>query len=529
MILIADAPLQRVERIGLVVSLVLAALLMWPVRGYVTDDTFIHLQYARHLAQGHGLVFNVGEHVYGCTSPLWAILIADFMALGVDGLLAARLLGAVSTLASVALFLQLMRRTLRTPELRALATVTWAGHAWMLRWSLSGMETPLAVALTLAGFVAFTEGGQWGSRPVRTGALWSLAALTRPEAVFLLALWGMFLTVDADNRDGLRRLLLGLLPPALIYGAWLVQARIFFGTFWPETLTAKAAGGGGMALGLSNLWRQIKIVGATDGVLAALLVLGLVFGAPRRPTGRVIAQRLLPLTWLIGVPALYVARGVPVLSRYLVPMLPVLAWLAWRAAERWWIGREAVARPGETVAEVPADPGRVRRAVAMGAVVAALALAQNLGVYRGAVLPQVRSFSAGLKGSLVAWGRWIDRYTAHDAVIATPDIGAIGYFGRRRVLDLGGLITPRMIPLLERQPEEDVVAHLAFSSFARPEYVIDRAPVPNDLIRRSPHGHRFTPLQHAEVPNLGIARPGAVTYTLYRVDWTGFDYFRPPR
>ena len=269
------APLRPIERIGLVVGLLLAAALMWPVRGYLTDDTFIHLQYARHLAEGRGLVFNVGERVYGCTSPLWAILIADGMTLGFDGLLTAHVLGALSTLASVGLFLQLMRRTLRTPELCALATVAWAGHAWMLRWSLSGMETPLAVALTLAGFVAFTEGAQWGSRPVRTGALWSLAALTRPEAVFLLALWALFLTVDADSRAGLKRLIYGLMPPLLIYGAWLIQARVFFGTFWPETLSAKAAGGGGAAFGLENLWRQVRIVGATDGVLAALLVLGL--------------------------------------------------------------------------------------------------------------------------------------------------------------------------------------------------------------------------------------------------------------
>ncbi len=80
-----------------------------------------------------------------------------------------------------------------------------------------------------------------------------------------------------------------------------------------------------------------------------------------------------------------------------------------------------------------------------------------------------------------------------------------------------------MVPLLEREPEEDIVAHLAFAHFARPEYLIDRAPAADDLLRRSPHAARFTPLAHAVVPNLGIARPGAVTYTLYRVGWAGFD------
>ena len=77
MILTLNGPMTRVERFGLAVGLALAALLMWPVREYVTDDTYIHLQYATHLAHGQGLVFNVGERVYGCTSPLWVTLIAD--------------------------------------------------------------------------------------------------------------------------------------------------------------------------------------------------------------------------------------------------------------------------------------------------------------------------------------------------------------------------------------------------------------------------------------------------------------------
>ena len=92
-------PMTRVERVGLAVALLLATALMWPLRHYLTDDTFIHLQYARNLATGHGLVFNPGERVYGCTSPLWVALIADGMAFGFNGLHVARVLG-LSVLAS---------------------------------------------------------------------------------------------------------------------------------------------------------------------------------------------------------------------------------------------------------------------------------------------------------------------------------------------------------------------------------------------------------------------------------------------
>ena len=510
MILYQNGRLTRLEAISLIFALALAAALMWPVRGYLTDDTFIHLQDARNLAEGRGYVFNPGERVYGSTSPLWVALIADGIALGLDGLWTARALGALATLGSVVLFMQLMRRTLRLPELRCLATIVWAAHPWMIRWSLSGMETPLAVALVLAGFVAFTEGKQWGSRPVRTGALWSLAALTRPEAVFLLLLWFVFLVIDTDSREGVRRLIAGLLPPALIYGGWLLVARLYFGTFWPNTLSAKVAGGVGWEYVFDTLARQVKIVGASDAVLGGALIAALAFGGARMWPSRPQAQRLLPWVWVFAVPVLYVMRGVPVLSRYLLPLLPVLAWLSWRSVERWWAGEDPT-------------PDLRRGAAVLGIALATLALVQGLLLYSNAVLPQVRSFSAGLRQSLVPWGEWFQAHTRPGDTIAAPDIGALGYYGRRRVLDLAGLVSPRIVPLLERESPEDLVANFSFAAIERPQFLVERAPHAYDLVARSRFGDALVPLGNASVPNLGIARPDAVVYSFYRIDWAVYD------
>ncbi len=512
--------LTRIEGWAIAGGLALAAALMWPLRGYITDDTFIHLQYARHLAEGHGPVFNPGERVYGSTSPLWVALLGAAMALGFDGLHAARALGAAATLASIALVFQLLRQTVRSPAFRVAGTLAWSANAWMLRWSLSGMEAPLAVALTLAGFVTFTGGTRWGERASLTGVLWAMAALTRPEGVFLILIWGVLLLADARRGDGLARLVAGAFGPILLYGGWLVFARLYYGTFWPQTLAAKTAGGAGAAYHLENLWRQFRIIGATDGLLAGLLLLALVMGGVRArvSAGGMLGllPRLLPWAWVLGLPALYALRGVPVLSRYLLPLLPILGWLTWRATERWWVG------------EVP-TPGRSRRATAAAALVAVLVLAQNLVVYRAQVLPHVRSFSPALEGSLVAWGRWFERHAASDAVIATPDIGAIGYFGRRRVVDLAGLVTPQMVPHLMRDAPEVAVANFDFASFSRPDYLVDRAPGRYRLLTESPYAACLTALGEARVPNLGVAQPAPVVYSFYRVDWTVFDSLRARR
>lgn len=507
-------PLAPVERNAIAVALVIALALMLPIRHYLTDDTFIHLQYARHLAAGEGLVFNTGERVYGCTSPLWVALLADAIALGFDGLLASKVLGIAAALASVMLFHQLMRRTVRTPEVRAAATVAWASHAWMARWAVSGMETPLAVAFVLAGFVAFTEGRQWGARPVRTGALWSLAALTRPEAALLLGLWGMFLIVDTDSRASARRLIFGSVPPILIYGTWLLFARVYFGSMFPQTLAAKSAGAIGLDHRLDVLTRQAQIVALTDAVPLAVLALALLLGGRVLWPARVRAQRLVPWAWLVLLPALYVSRGVTVISRYLVPLMPVLGWLAWRTAECALLG---AGEPSER---------RRRFTVRASVVVAALVVAQNLAVWWVLVVPQVNGFTTGLERGLARWGRWMAVNAPEGTLVATPDIGAIGWYSQHRVLDLAGLVTPPMVPLLQRAPLEDVVARFEFASFARPDLVVDRAERRWDLLARSRYAAALDTVGASEVPTLGIARPGAVTYSVYRVDWARYDSLR---
>src|SRR5262249_20293082 len=144
-------------------------------------------------------------------------------------------------------------------------------------------------------------------------------------------------------------------------------------------------------------------------------------------------------------------------------------------------------------------------------------------VYARIVEPQVATFSAGMAQSLVPWGRWFATHSAPSQVIAAPDIGALGYYGRRRVVDLAGLVTPEMVPILRRMPAEDAIARFEFARFSRPDFVVDRAPVAWDLEQRSPWRACLVPLGHAALPNLGVARPGPAVYSFYRIDWVVHD------
>jgi arabinofuranosyltransferase len=44
------------------------------------DDAMISMRYAENLANGHGLVWNIGERVEGYTNPLMVLIMAVFSA-----------------------------------------------------------------------------------------------------------------------------------------------------------------------------------------------------------------------------------------------------------------------------------------------------------------------------------------------------------------------------------------------------------------------------------------------------------------
>ena len=48
---------------------------------------------------------------------------------------------------------------------------------------------------------------------------------------------------------------------------------------------------------------------------------------------------------------------------------------------------------------------------------------------------------------------WINENIPEDAVVGAHDIGGLGYFGAREIVDLAGLITPDVIPFIRDQEQ----------------------------------------------------------------------------
>ena len=64
-------------------------------------------------------------------------------------------------------------------------------------------------------------------------------------------------------------------------------------------------------------------------------------------------------------------------------------------------------------------------------------------------------------------GKWLNKNTEKNSLIATNDIGAIGFFSRRKIIDLCGIITPEIIPVMR---SEDKI--LKFLKSKKTDYLV---------------------------------------------------------
>lgn len=498
--------------------------------GFPLDDSWIHLQFARNLAQGHGLSYNPGELVTGSTAPLWTALLALLFFLPGSVVAGTKLLGVLFYLAGVDATWRLARELGLSRSLSSLAAGLTLATSWLVWSALSGMEIPLFVLLSLWGLLLHVRERAHPDRPPLSLPVFAVASLARPEGLLLLvlALVDRCLVFDREGEDGgdlrwrrppARALLLGaalaacvLVGPLLFYG-WAGESVL------PTTYAAKGAGGIRHLPDLRYVYNVLGIFFQAQPFMtlaAGAGILSLVAGLGNHREGR--DRGLLPAFWLLGLPLAYATlapaptRLLGNFGRYYFPLFPVLVVL----------GVLGIA-PAAAALGRRLHAGRVRLPV--GLLLAALLVAPTVWkLAQGA--PFYARNVANVQDSDVRIARWLGERLPREAVLAVNDIGAIKFLlPENPIVDLASIATPE----IGREIRQSQAAGLSWSqamlaALARkqPDYVV----IFPSWIPAVANNPSYRPVYRLPIPD-NITMGGS-EIVVYATPWTRYPLMAAP-
>jgi hypothetical protein len=496
--------------------------------GATVDDTYIHMRFAENLLAGQGFSFNPGEPTPGSTSPLWVLLIA------LGGIFSDKLLYVAlfwSSFFYLALGLaadHLGRRVLPNGKW-AVAFALLCLFTGRIVWTaVSGMEPTLFATLSLLAVARYIDDRRQGRFSILTAFLFGLASNVRPEGYLLFLAALLDATLGLRRENGLRLHWHGLpWKAALLYlvliAPYPVFSLIHTGSLLPNTFHANSLyfrGGRSLEylklvfqfLPYDNLFLHLFL---PVGVIAVLVQ------AFRQGTLGLAPGRFLIFLWPIGY--LFASAIISPMKyhfqRYLIPVLPFFALLSLFGLEAALAGL-ARRRPGRT--------GRVRAAALTVMVAWGFLLVVewpgfvNRGMARviGRPVRQWPSLTAqsvdNINGMQVAVAEWLRRGTRPQDVIATNDIGAIGYLSKRKIIDVVGLVSPEILPYVKglfiNSLRDQRV--LEFLQKKRPEYLVI---FPNWYPSLPEHRDLFYPVFAVELKDNIIC--GGDLMVVYKCRW----------
>lgn len=437
---------HRIDRLRipvLVVVLVLSTIhqLMFAT---LAEDAFISLRYSANLAEGNGLVFNVGERVEGYSNLLWVVLVAAPHALfDTDIVTTARVLGVLCTLGCVLIGYLLASRLTGKVGAGLLAATVIAAASSLAAYGPSGLETPLFTLLMLLVLLAVQAGWAFGA-----GLLVALATMTRPDGVIVAVVVGVWLIARAIRRGGWRAPLMYALGAVLLAAPWTVWRVAYYGHLMPNAIAAKS--------GASTSWLLATGADYLAGfaIAAQALVVLLPVAVFALVKKRSLGMPALILTLAVVYICFFVATGGDWMPgwRFFAPAMPLIA-------------------VGSIAAGAGAWHITSRAAPALAASVAGLLLVSS--VWQPNFKHTIDVWHAQVN-DLADTGTWLREMLPSGTVVATYANGALSYEAGTdiTVVDLLGLTDEH----IAREGERDLTKMIGHQAQDYPYVINDRRP-----------------------------------------------------
>jgi len=406
--------------------------------GFPLDDAWIHQTYARNFSEDLGWSFFSGDTSGGSTGPMWGFLISLFYFINLAPYVGTYFLGFLLLGGISVLGIKTFSWLLPNKKNKSLFVGYLLLFEWHLVWAAgSGMETLLfsVIALLVCGWLVQPR-EQW----FVLGLLAGVSIWVRPGGVTLLGPI-FFVLILRNNFYKIMqrgaRVAIGFILPAGLYLFFNLQVA---GDLLPNTFYAKQAEYA-IARSLPLLQRLWKLgvqpfVGPGIVLLPGFLLI--LIKAVKQKAWEIMAGPI----WAMGYILLYVWK-LPVTyqhGRYLIPTMSVFYIWGFAGFMDW------VELKSENI---------FRRLLsnAWGILILVVTI-----LFWGIGARVYGRDVAFIESEMVRTAHWVSTETTREDVIAAHDIGALGYFSEREIVDLAGLVSPEVIPFI--RDEEQIAHHL---------------------------------------------------------------------
>jgi tetratricopeptide (TPR) repeat protein len=410
--------------------------------GFPLDDPWIHLTFAKNLIEYGSFSYYRNEIITsGSTSPIYTILLSIFYFISKNEYIISYILGIGFWSASVWLITKLFNLHFGQSKLLTLSTLLLIAIQPKLNLiSVSGMETTMFIFFMVGSIYYYKNFNKW-----LLGLFLGLSIWCRPDGtVLLLAILIDFFLMNkfsSENHDRhVRDQILKKKDFLFSLGVGIGLILIYFifnyslsGSILPNTYKAKLEY-------YQNSLRENFIKNDVVGYFTTLEFIAIVI--PFLLAAVVMIVNLLKkkhddyLVYLIFILGLVAAYYIQLpfahrFGRYLMPIIPFYFLISIYGLIQ--IVNYVIKKSKSTTL------GNILFVLFIGLTM--IFSFTNNSKY----IDEYTELCKYHNQRHVAAGLWINKNTPKDAIIATHDIGAIGFYGDRKLVDIVGLVTPELI------------------------------------------------------------------------------------
>jgi len=409
--------------------------------GFPFDDSWIHLTFAKNLAEYHSFSYFKSEMVTaGSTSPLFTILLAAGFLITNNEMILGYTLGILFLVLSTLFFCRLSSFEFLKENIYALIiTLIFITDKWMNFIAGSGMETTMFILILLGCAYYYRR-----KKAIPFAVFLGLIFWTRPDGIaFIGALaadYFLFYKLSEKKENLFTKndfVKAGIITGAMLT-AYFAMNMVLSGSLLPNTFTAKLTYYSPELRSRTDFLKlevwQYFTSGAYSMIfagfsLSVVFILADLFRKRYNPN-------LLYVIFIFSVIFIYWYK-LPYafrFGRYLMPLIPFLILLA-----------------GTGFRDFAKFTGKYMKsrqiAIAVFILASGITLLWSLSGY----IENKRNYADACKYILdrqVAAAKWLQVNTTDADIIATHDVGAIGFYSGRKIVDIAGLVTPELIKKL---------------------------------------------------------------------------------